>query len=302
MISLALENLSVEILPAEGAVMTRLEIAGKSLLASTPWSSRVQPSDVIAADEPTWVSRWHGGWQLCAPSTGQPDSSAKYPAFHGAASQAAWTLLQASESAAEFEWTDSQLGFSLQRTWRLLPGGRVQVASKLRNLSPEEQTFGVAEHLILGGDLLRPVIEKGVTAELDYSLDSVVHELDYAGAPTGRILRGAEVGPQFRTLDRNQDARVFALSDLQSNRISLTISDWKLGIEWQGLPHALIWQEFAKSEDHPWNGEVLALGIEPTTTAHGVGSAAPGNPSIAGYAEFEWSTTLIIEQTGETNG
>ena len=300
-ISLDRDELSAEILPQEGAVMSQLSVNGTSILAKTPWSDEVTARAYPAEDEPTWVSRWRGGWQLCAPSTGQPVPSDGHPAFHGAASQANWTVEQVSRNEATLDWTDDLLGLAIRRTWSLLSAGRVKVSTKLKNLSPDSRLFGIAEHLILGGDLLKPLIEQGVRAKLDYSSEATLHELDYAGAPTGRVLQGTEIGPQFKALDRTQEARVFALSGLQPQRISLSVSPWQLHIDWEGLPHALIWQEFATSLDHPWNGEVLALGIEPTTTPHGVGAAAPGNPYLAGHTEFEWSTTLTIQRTGDPN-
>lgn len=300
-ISLARDQLSAEILPEEGAVMSQLSVNGTPIVAKTPWADEVTASAHPAKDEPTWVSRWRGGWQLCAPITGQPVASDAQPAFHGAASQANWTVSEVSSSEATLEWTDDLLGLAIRRTWSLLSAGRVKVSTKLKNLSPESRLFGIAEHLILGGDLLQPLIEQGARAKLDYSSGATLHELDYAGAPTGRVLQGTEIGPQFKVLDRLQQARVFALAGLQPQRISLAVGPWQLHIDWEGLPHALIWQEFATSLDHPWNGEVLALGIEPTTTPHGVGAAAPGNPFLAGHAEFEWSTTLTIQRTGDLN-
>lgn len=298
-ISLSLEELSAEILPDEGAVMAQLEVGGRSILASTPWANRVEPSVSIAADEPTWVSRWRGGWQLCAPTAGQPDPVANTPAFHGAASQAAWKLVNATGSTATFEWTSPQLEFSIERTWSLLPAGRVQVSSKLKNLSASALHFGIAEHLILGGDLLRGVVSRGESVSLHYSDDALVHELDYAGAPTGQVSRSRDAAEEFRVLNASQAAKVFALTQVRPQQVSVATDEWHVKVEWDGLAHALVWQEFASSTEHPWNAEVLALGIEPTTTPHGVGSAAPGNPVIEGNSEFEWTTTLVIQRRGE---
>ena len=250
----------------------------------------------------SWVAGWRGGWQLCAPTTGQPDHGSPNPAFHGAASQTAWRLIQSDATSATFSWTDAGHEFALERTWSLLSGARVEVTSRLENLSSEEKSFGVAEHLIFGSDLLGPALADESPIALDYSAKAQIHELDYSGAPTGQVLIDDQRGSSWRLLDAHQQPRVFALSKLDPNLILLSASGWKLAVLWQGLSHALIWQEFAKSEEPPWNGQVLALGIEPTTTPHGVGSAAPGNPVIAAGAKFAWSTTLIIEEVGDSDG
>jgi len=73
-------------------------------------------------------------------------------------------------------------------------------------------------------------------------------------------------------------------------------------VEWQGdaLPHALLWQEFAVSTEHPWNGQVVALGIEPTSTPHGAGTAFDSDLlRLAPGASLEWNVSLTVRWASE---
>ena len=68
-------------------------------------------------------------------------------------------------------------------------------------------------------------------------------------------------------------------------------------VEWQGsaLPHALLWQELGVSTEHPWNGQVHALGIEPTSTPHGAGTSLDSSlVRLAPGGTLEWGVSLGV--------
>jgi galactose mutarotase-like enzyme len=286
-------NLQAEIIPEEGGVLSRLTSQGESFLTQTPWSSNVKPSVFPAPDEASWVNNWRGGWQLCAPNTGLPEINSASPAFHGAASQASWEVIEATQSSIGMRWVDSRGEMEIHRSWALFDSAKVVVSSVVTNHSDATQTIGVAEHLILGSDFLTP-IKRGATANLAFSPEAEIIELDYSGAPTGKQLSGSESNSDWTNLTSDQPARVFALAKPKSRRISVELENWTAEITWEGLDHALVWQEFGTSKESPWNGEVFALGIEPTNIAHGLGTNADSGPFIQPGAQLRWSTSLQL--------
>lgn len=287
-------DLEAELIPREGGVLTSLKKSGFEFLSKTPWAENVGSWETPAEDEQTWVSRWRGGWQLCAPSTGEADPNASTPAFHGAASQAIWKLISSDSLSATLEWRDPEDSFAITRRWTLNPPNQIRVETTMKNLSLESRRFGIAEHLILGSDFLRPC-EKGSSAKLQFSEAAKVVELDYFGFPTGQVLENASAEELWTTCKTNQPARVFALTDLENKKITVTVANRSVEIGWDGLSHALIWQEFGTSVESPWNSKVFALGIEPTSTAHGAGLQAGDSPLIGPNQEINWVTSLTFQ-------
>lgn len=294
-IYLSVGQSSAQFLADEGAVLVSFSVAGFQVLASTPWAAEVSASAEPAADEPTWVKRWRGGWQLCAPNTGQPVVESSRPAFHGLASQAIWQVLDASDQFVSFEWRDSDGLFRIKRTWTLRSEEQISVESELENLSSEKQAVGVAEHLILGSDFLGPILE-GDLAKLEYCDESEVLELDYDGSPTGVKISKPSSLDDFTTLSKNQPARVFSLTNSTTSEISVRLGGFSATVIWSGLPHALIWQEFGVSEIAPWNNEVFALGIEPTNVPHGKGANNQSGPFLSANEVMKWKVALRIDK------
>jgi hypothetical protein len=284
-------NLQAEIISEEGGVLSRLTSHGESILTETPWSNKVRPSSFPAPDEESWVNNWRGGWQLCAPNTGLPNSSQS--GFHGAASQAAWEIVSSSVSTIELRWLDSLGEIEIKRSWALLEPATVVASTVITNHSGSAKAVGVAEHLILGSDFLGP-IKSGATATLDFCPEAEVIDLDYSGAPTGRKIGDLETNSEWTELTKSQPARVFAVAGSKRKRISVELGDWVADVSWEGLEHALVWQEFGTSEVPPWNSEVFALGIEPTNIAHGLGASDDLGPFCEPNGQLRWSTSLQL--------
>ncbi|MFM1972943.1 MAG: hypothetical protein RLZZ345_27 [Actinomycetota bacterium] len=280
----------LEIIPQEGAVLADFQIGGMSFLAQTPWAETVQPSQVPAADELAWVESWRGGWQLCAPNTGSATEQSAEPAFHGAASQANWAITEVNPDSLTLNWIDSRGEIELSRRWSV-SAGVVTAETTATNHSSHRKAVGFAEHLILGSHFLQP-LRHGAVAELIFCPAATIVELDYSGAPLEATSQSSVPALEFSRLSVAQPAKVFALANPKNKSISVEVSGWVARIDWQGLDHALIWQEFATSTDAPWNSQVYALGIEPTNVAHGLGANDSAGPFLAAGETISWTTSL----------
>jgi galactose mutarotase-like enzyme len=291
-------DLLAKLLPAQGAVIESLTKDGFSILARTPWSSDLQLNRAVPSQESDWVKNWLGGWQLCAPSVGQPHPKATIQAFHGEASQAPWRLVAHDSNSASLEWTDSARQFQLTRRWSLPSSDALMVEATITNISEVELRYELAEHLILGSDFLQPCLV-GHNINLRYPQDARVLTLDYSAAPDGGEFLASDLDADWRILNHSQPARVFALTSLDSSTIFAEVGQWRVQVTWTDLPSVIIWQELATTVEAPWNNQVLALGIEPTTSPHGLGTNAPSGPTLHPKETRSWSTTVKFEKLPE---
>lgn len=294
LVSLDLGETRAQVITQEGGVLSRLTFRGDSVLAITPWSETVSPSLTPAPDEQTWVNNWRGGWQLCAPNTGLAPADSPLPAFHGLASQASWTILEQTETELKLSWKDDDGELELTRQWSLKTDGEVTAETVARNNSSVSKPVGVAEHLILGSDFLEPM-KLGAIARLDVCSSAKIADLDYSGAPTGKPAMAVDANTESTRLSRLQPARVFAVVSPKRKSISVEVESKVATITWDGLEHALIWQEFGTSLEEPWNGEVFALGIEPTNVPHGLGANGVAGPFLLPGQSLTLKTTLRIQ-------
>lgn len=288
------------VLPLEGGVLAQLRVAGRSVLAETPWADAVGASSTPANSEADWVDRWRGGWQLCFPSAGAADPGSRWPqGFHGVASQAGWEVTAASIARVSLRWHD-EFSLTVERTWQLTDSG-ARVETVVRNGGPESRPIVVAEHLILGGDILAPVLEDDAELRLTPPAESRLAALDYDGHPqAGPEPWPGHRGQRWERIDRATPARVAALVDLEPGVILIEGDHVTATVAWQGLPHALLWEELAHSAEPPWNGSVVALGIEPTSAPHGRGTTlAEGTITLEPGDVLAWQAELAIDWHGE---
>jgi len=289
------------VVPAEGGVLGRLLIGGKDVLAVTPWVTGVIPSEHPASTEREWVERWRGGWQLCFPSAGLADENSPWPqGFHGVASQAPWRIVRADDDHVCLEWRD-EYSLTATRTWRLTDGG-VTVETVARNDSQSNRPVVIAEHLVLGGDLLEPLIADGAQLEIALPTGTDLAMLDYSGHPLGEPAPWpGQIDQRWSVVDRDTPARVAALVDVEPASVVIRGTHAEVTVSWHGLPHALLWEELARSTEAPWNGEVAALGIEPTSAAHGMGTAIPSGTITLGPGQsHSWGVELLVDwRTGD---
>lgn len=279
------------VLPREGGVLVDLRIAGLALLCETPWREDVVADPRPAADEDAWVRRWRGGWQLCLPTAGQPDPRDPRQGFHGAASQAPWSIVDATSDQVTLAWADDD-GLAATRTWHLTPDGVVARGS-LRNDGDEARSVILAEHLIFGGDVL------GGALRLD-SPALGLQPLDYDGRPSGPAVPWpGDPAERWDRVDAATPARVGGLVDARA--VTVRGNDLELELTWTGLAHALVWAELGVSLEEPWSGAVRALGIEPTSRPHGAGTALGDADLLAPGVTWEWESRLEV-RSGDARG
>lgn len=283
----------------EGGVVDRLLVDGRPALARTPWADDVVPSAGAARTEADWVARWRGGWQLCFPTSGQADPGAS-PAqgFHGVASQTPWEVVEVAPDRVRLHWEDAS-GLTADRTWRLTADG-IEAETSAVNRGAAERAIAVAEHLVLGGDVLGPVLA-GATLELVAPDGSMLAPLDYDGRPAGPpVPWPGDPGARWQAVDAATPPRVAAILGREATatdprQVTVRGDHVRATVTWSGLPHALAWEEIGASADAPWNGAVVALGIEPTSTPHGAGTAAGhGLATLAPGERLIWWTALGI--------
>lgn len=284
-------------MPQVGGVLSSLKSGGFSFLAVTPWRGDVSFNRDPAPDEDIWVSRWIGGWQLCAPNTGLGGLSDSVPAFHGAASQDIWQVAEQTDSSLKLLWQSPDGTFAISRTWLLEAEQGVRVDTTMVNRASKSVHVGVAEHLILGTDFLLP-ITSGLQGQLEFSQDAEIVELDYSGAPAKAPTNSQELRNESELLSIEKPATVFGLSKPSLKSISVSVGPWRAQIGWDGLDHALIWKEFGYSQEAPWNGQVFALGIEPTNIPHGLGASETSGPFLESQSTLDWHTSLSFSKIG----
>ncbi|PZF79538.1 hypothetical protein [Jiangella anatolica] len=288
-IELTADRVRATVHPDDGGALRDLTVAGRAVLASTPWTT-VGKEEGPARTEQDWVARWHGGWQPCFPNAGPATAGVDPPqGFHGNASQAPWTLLSSGDDTAELAWADAA-GLGSRRRWTLRPGG-AELSASATNDGDQARPIVLAEHLILGSDLLTTLLDGPATLELPAG--AVVEELAYDGTPTGR----RDHWPGDRAaVDASIPARVFAVRDVTVAAVTCPAATVRLSWRGAAVPHLLVWQEFARSAEPPWNGETYAFGLEPTSTAHGAGlGAGHGAVVLAPGESMEWSVSLEVE-------
>lgn len=297
-VDLARGAISARVIPDEGGALVDLLVRGRPVLAATPWAGLVVPSPQPATAESQWVERWRGGWQLCFPTAGQPNPETVVPeGFHGAASQAPWLEVARTADSVALGWADRE-GLSAERTWQLTDDG-AGVATRVHNAGETTRVLVIAEHLILGGDVLAAPLA------LDVPAGTMLCPLDYAGLPDGapRAWPG-DPADRWTTVDRATPARVTGLVDVRPQTMGAHGAHVTVTVEWQGsaLPHALLWQELGVSTEHPWNGQVHALGIEPTSTPHGAGTALDDRlVRLPPGGSLDWSVALTVRWASGTD-
>ncbi len=208
--------------------------------------------------------------------------------------------MSATDQHVCLSWTD-EWSLTATRTWRLTDTG-VVVDTVAQNSSTMPRSIVIAEHLILGGDLLAPVLPSATGSGADSRLTitappgTSIGALDYAGRPSADPVAWPGIDEdRWPIVDRTTPARVAALVDVEPNILVVRGSHVEATVSWHGLPHALLWQELARSPEAPWNGEVVALGVEPTSAPHGVGTALPGGTiELLPGGSYSWRAELSI--------
>ncbi len=285
--TLATEELSISVLPENGGAITHAVFQGQNFLAKAPHPS-VEPK--FLGTEQDWVAAWNGGWQPLLPNAGSEYLHGKYPqGFHGNASQAAWSVCEKTAHSLSLEWSDENL--KSQRSITINESG-IRLAGSLVNRDTEPRPVIVTEHLILGSDFLKTAVRLEPVGNAQF------RELAYDGSANG-----AEFGPwesfhntNWSVVTSQTPARMGVFSDISCIRVSN--ENYEIEISWdaENLPYLWIWEEMAFTQEHPWNGEYVALGIEPSSAADGVGLGGGSVKTLAVDEKLNWSVQLKIKK------
>jgi hypothetical protein len=137
----------------------------------------------------------------------------------------------------------------------------------------------ITEHLVFGSSVLDGPATISAPGTTVYPLDNQSQQ-QLPGAPWPGDPDWSHVVP-YETPGRC--AAVTAPAD------GVRIQDVRITWDTAALPYFWLWQELAANQNPPWNGETLALGIEPATTPHGQGLDAGGErPLLQPGEQFSW--------------
>jgi hypothetical protein len=242
--------------PGHGAEMDELEMTGRQVLSNTPWERR--PA-VPADDESDWLGAWQGGWQILFPSAGRAGmADGRWHPFHGASSQASWTVQAGAPAAATLCWADD--GWDLKRRVTLSEYA-VRVETEATNNTARARPAVAVEHLTFGDDLLAagPLHLQSGPCQLQ--------ALDGDGAPTGKLRRwpiGGDAEDWSLVPTSGPASRFGTLVGLDDTSLGLRLADLQLRVRWDpSLPFLWYWLELDATSQAPWSGSTRALGLEP---------------------------------------
>jgi len=285
--TLTSNDLSISVLPENGGAITHGVFQGRNFLAQTPHPS-IEPK--FLGSENDWVASWNGGWQPLLPNAGGEYLDGKYPqGFHGNASQAPWNVSEKSARSLSLEWSDENL--HSQRLIKINENA-ITLTGSLVNKDSEPRPFIVTEHLILGSDFLKTAVTLEPVGSAQF------RELAYDGSANGSEFAQWESFQEsnWSAVTSQTPARMGVFSNISSIRVSN--EEFEIEISWdaKNLPYLWIWEEMKYTQEHPWNGEYLALGIEPSNASDGVGLGGSSVKTLAVDEEFNWSVELKIQK------
>jgi hypothetical protein len=292
-VTLGVSELRAIVDARHGAEIAELNVSGRQVLSRTPWER--QPA-VPAAEESEWVGAWSGGWQILFPNAGNAGGAdGRWHPFHGASSQAPWTLQTRGPAAATLYWSND--GWELERRV-ILSEHAIRVETEAINNTTRARPAVAVEHLTFGDDLLAagPVYLQCGPCNLQF--------LDATGAPTGTPQRwpaGADADDWSLIPARSPASRFGCLADLDDTSLGIRLADLQLRVTWDPtLPYLWYWLELDATAQAPWNSSTKALGLEPASYPHGLGltrACQDGTARVIGAGET-WSWYLEIAAIG----
>lgn len=274
-------SLAITVAPNVGGTITKIiyKQSGLSILGEVPWSPIAAPLDPpLALDEPTWLTRYTGGWPLLFPNGGDACVfDGRRHGFHGEASIAPWSVEQKGSS------------LHLQRDFTAIPVSMRRVISLDDDLLTIEEEAVAREpvtvmwghHPTFGTDLLDGDFEIGTGAQsviADSLYDPPASPLRPGAKGSWPYLAGKQGTLDLRYPGRlGEIASLAYLTDFNSPWISIRRRDNAVAalLSWDDalFPHAWFWCELGGTTDAPWRGKARLIGLEPNTTCFGGGIA-----------------------------
>ncbi len=285
--TLASQELSILVMPENGGAITQATFNDRKFLATPPRASIAPKHLGLESD---WVAAWNGGWQPLLPNAGAEFFDGKYPqGFHGNASQASWNVMQQSADAISLEWSGENL--ASKRTIQL-DKNSISLSGSLINHDVQERSVIVTEHLVLGSDFLESEISIEPIGQARF------RELEYDGSAQGRDFLPWDSfhEKKWATVTSDTPARMGVFSEISCIKVSNEIFEIEISWDAHTLPFLWIWQELGYTQEHPWNGEYWALGVEPSSSADGMGIGGNSVRKLKSNEELMWSVNLKIQK------
>lgn len=273
------EFLRVAVRPRVGGTITAIEHKelGLSVLGSVPWPVADEPLDSGAApDEPTWLTRYTGGWPLLFPNGG--DACTVDGVFHGFHGEGSITPWEAEPGPARLRLTRRFATVPVRMEREIsVEGELVTIRERAELEGDRPATVMWGHHPTFGSDLLAGAFEIGSGARrvrADETYDPPANPLRPGAVGDWPRLPGKNGMVDLRRpLDAAPDGRLACLAyleDFAAPWISIRRRDdaiaavlsWDAGI----FPTAWFWMEINGTPDAPWDGRTRLIGLEPNTT------------------------------------
>lgn len=234
-----------------------------------------------ASDEPQWLERYPGGWQVLCPNGGNaaPAPGGGLWGFHGEASRIPWRLEHLQDGPHPSLRASARLTGAPLRLRRTITvrGPVVELAEQIVNTSPDPIEFMWSHHPAFGAPLVGPAATLATGAGT-FTADDGAPGTDLAAGsthawPTAHTTTGE---PLDLTAFPGTSRALFGyLGEFEDGWFAISNPSLGLGagIRWdtEVFPHAWLWQELHASPGHPWWREAYVCAIEPATTVPGQG-------------------------------
>ena len=278
--------LRVTVRPQVGGTITtiRHKASGLSVLGTVPWQPVEDPLDSGAApDEPTWLTRYTGGWPLLFPNGGDACTvDGVFHGFHGEASISPWHETH-DGSTITLERRMKTVPVHMRRTIAV-EGDVVRVRETAVNEGAAPVAVMWGHHPTFGSDLLDGEIEITTgarTVTVDAGYDPPANPLRPGAIGRWPMVQGKNGAVDLRRPMRagaeGRMASLAYLEDFGSAWIALRRLDDAIAVilSWDAavFPAAWLWLELAGTPDAPWNGQARLIGLEPNTTPLAYGLA-----------------------------
>jgi hypothetical protein len=281
-------SLRVTVRPRVGGTITAIEHKrlGLSVLGTVPWEPVEEPLESGAApDEPTWLTRYTGGWPLLFPNGGDACTfEGAFHGFHGEASISPWEAESSGSTirlSRQFATVPARMRREITVDGELLT---IRETARVEDARPAMVMWG--HHATFGSDLLAGEfeIEAGArSVTVDEGYDPLTNPLLPGATGAWPMIAGKSRTIDLgRPLGPNAGARIAALAylhDFESPWISIRRLDNAVAatLSWDAsiFPNLWLWIELGGTSDAPWSGRGRLIGLEPCSTrlAYGLAEA-----------------------------
>ena len=316
-ITLESAQLSVTVTPRVGGTITSVlhKGLGATVVRTGGWVTPDLPQPSSASpDEPTWLTRYSGGWPLMFPNAGDACVvDGLRHGFHGEASISPWTVTGIGSGSIALSRRFVTVPVEMHREIAVADDV-VEIRETVHMAGAEPLRVMWGHHPTFGSDLLADdfVIETGARrAVVDETTDPPANPLVPGGTGPWPIVPGRS-GPYDLSRPTTPSAIMACLTELASPWAAIRRLDGRVGalLSWDGdtFPFAWLWCELNGTPEPPWYGRVRLIGIEPNSTwpAGGLARArAESAPLVTlqpGQEHRSWIRLHVFQPTGPVTG